>query len=403
MTSGQPSSGRTTSGRTTSGQDAPHQTTPGGASDRGSTLWTLALATALLGFVALPRSRAPASAGSHRGAADASRAPSDSHEGSAARAVARSQDERGRQASTPSEIPAAGWKDIALRVFHDISENRIVSVAAGVTFYVLLAIFPGIAALVSCYGLVADVGTINQHLASLQGVLPSGALDIIGEQVKRITEKGDTTLGVTFFTGLALSIWSANGGMKAVFDALNIVYEEREKRNFFWLNLRSLTFTAGALLFIVFALAAIVVLPVVLNTIGLGEGAWLVALLRWPALLVALLLGLALIYRYGPSRDAPRWRWVTWGSALAALLWLVGSVLFSWYVANFGKYNDTYGSLGAVIGFMTWIWISTIIVLIGAEVNAEMEHQTAHDTTVGRPQPLGTRKARMADTLGHAS
>ena len=191
--------------------------------------------------------------------------------------------------------------------------------------------------------------------------------------------------------------------MKAVFDALNVVYEEKEKRSFIWLNLRSLAFTAGALLFIVLALAAIVVLPAVFTFVGLSEKAWYIALLRWPVLLLAVLGGLALLYRYGPSRDAPRWRWVTWGSAVAAVFWLVASLGFSWYVSNFGKYNETYGSLGAVVGFMTWIWLSTTIVLLGAEINAEMEHQTEADTTVGHPQPLGTRSARMADTVGAAS
>ena len=365
-----------------------------------SAVWTLALAATLVGVAALPYRRGRTQTGT---AADGPRAASPSHSGGEARAVAQKEAERGRQAQTPSDIPRRGWKDIFLRVFHDLSENRIVSVAAGVTFYVLLAIFPAIAALVSCYGLFADVTTINDHLASLQGVMPSGAIEIVGEQVKRIAAKGSGTLGVTFFTGILLSIWSANGGMKAVFDALNIVYEERETRSFVWLNLRSLAFTAGALLFIILALGAIVVIPVLFNTLGLSADAWYLALLRWPALFVAVLGGLALLYRYGPCRDAPRWRWVTWGSAFAAFFWLAGSLGFSWYVANFGKYNDTYGSLGAVIGFMTWIWISTVIVLLGAEVNAEMEHQTAHDTTVGAPQPLGTRRAKMADTVGAAT
>jgi membrane protein len=368
---------------------------------RNSTLWTVALATALLGFVALPRRTGGAATGRAM-PKDPTRRPSPSHAGSDARRVAAREPERGRGARAPSEIPAKGWKDIGLRVFHDVSENNIVSVAAGVTFYVLLAIFPAVAALVSCYGLVADVATINEHLQSLQGVIPSGALDIIGEQVKRIAAKGDTTLGLTFFTGILLSLWSANGGMKAVFSALNIVYEERETRSFVWLNLRSLAFTAGALLFIILALVGIVVVPAAINIVGLSSEAWYIALLRWPVLLAAVLGGLALLYRYGPSRDAPRWRWVTWGSAVAAVGWLATSLGFSWYVANFGKYNETYGSLGAVIGFMTWIWISTTIVLIGAEINAEMEHQTEADTTRGPEQPLGTRDARMADTVGAA-
>ncbi|MGV7030613.1 YihY/virulence factor BrkB family protein [Methylobacterium symbioticum] len=376
-------------------------TEPTAQQDRNGVIWTLALSAALVGLVALPR-RGGRPARPASGTQEAPRETSGSHEGGAARRAARTEADRGRQAESPSEIPAAGWKDIGLRVIHDVSENRLVTVAAGVTFYVLLAIFPATAALVACYGLFADVNEINRHLASLHGILPSGAVDIVGDQVKRIAETRDGTLGLTAVTGILLSLWSANGGVKSVFDALNVVYEEREKRGFIRLNLISLTFTVGALVFILLAFGAIVVLPVLFQTVGLSTDAWYVALLRWPVLLVAVLLALAALYRYGPSRDAPRWRWVTWGSALAAILWLGGSALFSWYVAHFGTYNKTYGSLGAVIGFMTWIWLSTIIVLIGAEVNAEMEHQTARDTTRGRPEPLGRREARMADTVGEA-
>ncbi|GAN50410.1 YihY/virulence factor BrkB family protein [Methylobacterium radiotolerans] len=387
-----------------------------------STVWTLALATALIGLVALPRrpargavgtaadSPVDSSAGSSADRApgrsadrDDARRTSPAHAGREAHAVARAEADRGRRASTPTEIPAKGWKDIALRAYHDIGENRLSLIAAGVTFFTLLAIFPAVAALVSCYGLVADASTINDQLASLQGILPQGALEIVGDQVKRLNEQGNTTLGFSLLISIALSVWSANGGVKHVFDALNLVYNEREKRNFLVLNLVSLAFTAGALLFLLLALAAVVVVPVVLEFVGLGADAWWLALLRWPVLLVAVLLGLALLYRYGPSRDAPRWRWVTPGGALAALLWIVASLLFSWYVAHFGSYNKTYGSLGAAIGFMTWIWLSTMIVLTGAQVNAEMEHQTAEDTTVGAPQPLGTRRARMADTVGAAA
>ena len=276
-------------------------------------------------------------------------------------------------------------------------------VSAGVTFFALLAIFPAVAALVSVYGLVADASTINDQLASLQGIMPQGALDILGDQVKLLDQKGNATLGFSLLVSVALSVWSANGGMKHIFDALNLVYNEREKRNFFVLNLISLAFTAGALAFLILALGAVVVLPVVFEFVGIGKDAWWIALLRWPTLLLAVLGGLATLYRYGPSRDAPRWHWVTGGSAISAVLWLGGSLLFSWYVANFGSYNKTYGSLGAAIGFMTWIWISTIIVLLGAQVNAEMEHQTAEDTTVGKPQPLGTRGAKMADSVGAAA
>ncbi len=382
----------------------PDQARPTVTVERSSMVWTLALATALIGVVALPRrARDDPGRGSKGRPEDDAREPSPSHSGGDAREVARTQADRGRRAAGPTEIPARGWKDIALRTYRDVGENRILLVSAGVTFFALLAIFPAVAALVSCYGLVANASTINDQLASLQGIVPSGALEIVGDQVKRLNEKGDATLGFSLFFGIALSVWSANGGMKHVFDALNLVYNEREQRNFFILNLVSLSFTAGALLFLILALAAVVVLPIVFAFVGLGEDAWWLSLLRWPALLLAVLGGLALLYRYGPSRDAPRWRWVTSGSVLAAVLWLSASLLFSWYVANFGKYNQTYGSLGAAIGFMTWIWLSTTIVLLGAQVNAEIEHQTAEDTTVGEPQPMGTRRAKMADTVGAAA
>jgi len=310
---------------------------------------------------------------------------------------------RGRSADTPTEIPARGWKDILWRTYEEFNKDRVMSVAAGVTYYALLALFPAIAALVSVYGLFADPGTIQDHLNTLSGILPGGALDIIGEQVTRIASQGSGTLGFGFIFGLALSLWSANAGMKAIFDALNIVYGEDEKRSFIKLNLLSLFFTLSAIAFILIALAGIIVLPIVLNFIGLGSGTeWLVSLARWPILLIGVVLGLSLIYRFGPSRDKAEWRWVTPGGIVAAVLWIAVSMLFSWYVANFGSYNETYGSLGAVIGFMTWIWLSTIVVLLGAEINAEMEHQTAKDTTEGIDQPMGVRGAEMADTVGVA-
>ncbi len=322
-----------------------------------------------------------------------------SHQGKDAKRVADAEGDSGRKASTPSEIPAKGWKAIAMRVFGKFGSDRVLLVAAGVTFYAILALFPAIGALVSIYGLIADPGTINDQLANLKGVLPDGALDIIGGQVKRIAAKGGGTLGLTAAFGILVSVWSANGGVKAIFDALNIVYGETEKRNFIWLNLRSLTFTAGALLFVIVALGAIVVVPAVLAFLGLGGTASYIALLRWPLMLLVVLGSLALLYRYGPSRDPAKWRWVTWGSAVAAFLWIVVSGLFSWYVSSFGNYNETYGSLGAAIGFMTWIWISTTIVMLGAELNAEMEHQTVEDTTSGKPEALGARQARVADTV----
>jgi membrane protein len=310
---------------------------------------------------------------------------------------------RGRSADNPAEIPAQGWKDILWRTYEEFNKDRILSVAAGVTYYALLAVFPAIAALVSIYGLFADPATIQEHLSAMSGVLPGGALEIIGEQVSRISSQGGGALGFGFIFGLVLSLWSANAGMKAVFDALNIVYDEEEKRSFVKLNLMSLSFTLGAIFFIILAIIGIIVLPIVLNFIGMGSGTeWLLSLARWPVLLIGVVFALSLIYRFGPSRDKAEWRWVTPGGVVAAVLWLAVSMLFSWYVANFGSYNETYGSLGAVIGFMTWIWLSSTVVLLGAEINAEMEHQTAKDTTEGSHQPIGARGAQMADTVGVA-
>jgi membrane protein len=382
----------------------PTSSTP--ANQTASTLWTVFLGTALLGLVALPKHRAgPPVPRPVRTTAEklGPEGGSVSHEGAAAEQLAEREPGRGRKAVTPSEIPAKGWKDIALRLYGEFNNDRILLVAAGVTFYAILALFPAVAALVSIYGAVADPSTINTHLNDLRGILPDGAIDIVGGQVKRLTEKGSGTLGLTAVISILISLWSANGGVKAIFDALNIAYEEEEKRSFIWLNLQSLAFTAGALLFVVLALTGIVVVPAVLQVLGLDEKAWYVALLRFPALLLLVIGTLAVLYRYGPSRRKPKWRWVTWGSVVAGVLWLIVSGLFSWYVANFGSYNETYGSLGAAIGFMTWIWLSTTVVLLGAELNAEMEHQTARDTTVGRHKPLGTRQARMADTVAASS
>jgi membrane protein len=313
-------------------------------------------------------------------------------------------DDRGRSATSPSEIPAKGWKDVLLRVYRNIGDHRVLALAAGTTYYSILAIFPAIAALVAIYGLFSDPGSIAQQLDQAAGFVPGGAIDVAREQLTRVASKGSQTLGVTFAIGLAVSLWSANAAMKALFDTLNIVYGEEEKRGFLKLNAMSLTFTLAAIGFVVLALGAVVILPIVLDYLWLSSFAdLLVRIGRWPAMFAVLALALACIYRFGPSREAPRWRWITWGSAAATILWLAASGLFSWYAASFGSFNETYGSLGAAIGFMTWLWLSAIVILLGAELNAEMEHQTAHDTTTGAPQPQGARGARMADTVGAAS
>ena len=310
---------------------------------------------------------------------------------------------RGRRAVAPWQIPWQGWKDILWRVYASINDNRLLAVAAGVVFYSLLAIFPAVAAFVSLYGLIADASTIDTHLSLASGIFPAGAVEILHEQITKVAAKGDAKLSLGFVTGLAVALWSANAGMKAIIDALNVVYDEKEKRSFVKLNLVSLLFTLIAILSLMIALAAVVIAPIMFSVIGLSSFFSLaIVVLRWPLLLVLAAVGLAAIYRFGPSRREARWQWLTVGSAAAAIAWLIGSVLFSWYIAHFGAYNATYGSLGAAVGMMMWMWISAIVILLGGELNAEIEHQTARDLTVGSEKPLGLRGAVMADTIGAA-
>ena len=271
--------------------------------------------------------------------------------------------------------------------------------AAGVTFYVLLALFPAIASLISVYGLFTDPASLREQLNGMQGLIPGGGLDIIREQVTALTGSGGKALGLGAIVGVLTSLWSTNAGMKSLFDALNVVYHEHEDRGFVRLTLTSFAFTLGAIAFVILALLAVVALPIVLNLVALGSVAdALLQLARWPVMVVVVGLALTLIYRYGPSRKQARWQWVSWGGAAAAIGWVVVSLAFSYYVAHFGSYNKTYGSLGAAIGFMTWIWISSIVVLMGAELNAELEQQTGRDSTVGPEKPQGERGAFKADT-----
>jgi membrane protein len=229
-------------------------------------------------------------------------------------------------------------------------------------------------------------------------------MEILQEQVDRIVSKGGTKLGLASLFGLLFALWSANGGIKAIMDALNVIYDEHEKRGFFKLNLVSLMFTLGAILAILMAIGSIVVLPLLFGFVGLGGlSEMLLRVLRWPALLVLIMFGLAVLYRFGPSREKPRWQWLSVGAVFAAVAWLVSSGLLSWYLENFANYDATYGSLGAAIGLMMWMWISAIVILFGAELNSEIEHQTARDSTTGGEKPLGARGAAMADTVGEAA
>jgi membrane protein len=294
-----------------------------------------------------------------------------------------SQPGQARHFRNPFQIPWAGWKDILWRTYARTGEDRLLATAGGVVFFGLLAVFPAITALVSCYGLFANPSTIGANLQTLALMLPAGAIQIVQDQISRVLSKGNTQLGATFLFGLGLAIWSANAGVKSVIDALNVAYEEREKRGFLELNLISLTLTIGGIVALLLMVGAVVAFPLALDHIGLApDSRLIVSLARWPLLLVVLVVALGVLYRFGPSRRASRWEWLSAGTLAAALLWIAGSSLLSWYLSNFANYDATYGSLGAAIGLMMWMWMSAIIVLAGAELNSEIEHQAAPDATV---------------------
>lgn len=273
------------------------------------------------------------------------------------------------------------WFSVLRATCAEITADRVLAVGAGVTFYALLGIFPALTAFVSFYGLFADRATAAAHVANLAGVLPGDAVAFIGDQMQRIAGGSETGLGIAAAASLALAMWSANAGTKAMIEALNIAYDVEESRSFIVLNAQSLVFTAGVLTTVLILIGAVAVIPAVLQLIVVGSVAdWLLWAGRWPFVVSVLLIGLAVLYRYGPDRPAVKWRWITPGSAVATLALLAFSMLFSWYAANFGNYNETYGSLSAVIVFLTWLWVSSVIVICGAELNAEVER--AASTTI---------------------
>ncbi|MBZ7927630.1 YihY/virulence factor BrkB family protein (plasmid) [Ensifer adhaerens] len=269
-------------------------------------------------------------------------------------------------------------KEILFRVASQVSEDKVTLVAAGVTFYVLLAVFPALTSLVSIYGLVSDPSAIGGQLANLSDVLPSQSLQLVSQQLESLVSQKASSLSFGFIAGLLVALWSARNGVASLFEAINIAYDETEERSFIRLTLLSLFFTLAGLVFLALLIALIAVMPAILATLYLD--AWVEGLakfLRWPLLLLLVGVGITLIYRYGPDREPQKSRWFTWGAAIATICWLPVSLLFSFYVDNFADYNATYGTMGALIGFMLWIWVSTIIILVGAELNAELEQTTS--------------------------
>ncbi|HYI61264.1 MAG TPA: YihY/virulence factor BrkB family protein [Acidimicrobiales bacterium] len=310
---------------------------------------------------------------------------------------------RGREADRPQDVPARGWRDILLRTKEEVKGDSVVLLAAGVAFYALLSLVPGLVALVSIYGLVADPADIDRQVGDLLSAAPAEVRDLVSEQLGSITDGSRGGLGVAAVVGVLVALWSASSGMKHLITAINTAYDEEESRGFLKVRGLALALTVGAMAFLVVALGLIAVLPAALAETSLGGAARVaVSVLRWPLLGLGLLAGLAILYRWAPDRDNARWAWTAPGTIFATVAWVVASIAFSIYTANFGSYGETYGSLGAVVVVMLWLLISALVVVVGAEVNAEAERQTRRDTTAGRPKPLGRRQAVAADTVGGA-
>lgn len=306
----------------------------------------------------------------------------------------------GRTADRPAAIPRAGWWDVLKRVWHDIGHYELSVVAAGIAFNEFFALFPALVAAISLYGLVADPDTVQAQMRALAGFLPGDVQTLVRDQLHGLATTSGGALGWSLALSVLVALWGATRGVKGLISGLNIVHGEDESRGAVRYNLTALGLTLAAILFGLVALALIAALPALDHLLPLGEvGRAVASALRWPLLALFVLAGLAVVYRYGPSRDQPRWRWVSWGAVIATILWLVGSGLFSLYVSRFGNFNETYGSMAAVAVTLLWFQLTSFAVLLGAVVNAELEHQTVRDTTVGPERPMGQRGAKMADTV----
>jgi membrane protein len=310
-------------------------------------------------------------------------------------------DDRGRGADAPQEIPAKGWMDIAKRTAKEVKQDQVPLLSAGVAFYSLLALFPAIIAGVSIYGLVADPATVRDQIAKLTETLSPETATLVGEQLKQVTSGAGGALGVATVVGILTALWSASSGMKALITGVNLAYDETETRKFVKLRGLALLLTLGAMVLMGIALATIVGYPPIADNLPTVLR-WVLAIVRFVILGGLLVVGLAVLYRYAPDRDKPKWTWVSGGSGIATLLWVLATVGFSLYANFFGNYNKTYGALAGVIILMFWLFLSAFVVLVGAELNTEMELQTAKDTTAGPTKPMGDRDAHAADHVAEA-
>jgi membrane protein len=308
---------------------------------------------------------------------------------------------RGRDATRPGTIPARGWLDVLIRVRREIGADNLSIVAAGVAFYVMLSIFPALVAAVTIYGLVADPSQVGAVVANLSGVLPPSAVSLVEDQLHSLVQSSPSTLGWGALLSVLVALWSATKGAKALLTGVNLAYDEAETRNFFKFQGISLLFTVGFIVVGTLSIGLIAVLPNLLDRLPLGPTGTVVAFVaQWLVLLGLILGALSMVYRFGPARADARWRWITLGSFIAGGLWIAASGLFSWYATRFASFNETYGALASVVVLLLWLQITFFLVLLGAELNAELEHQTAIDSTTGPPKPMGRRGAVVADTLG---
>ncbi len=313
-------------------------------------------------------------------------------------------DPHGRTAEHPKQIPQRGWRDIVARVWQNLGRDNASLVAAGIGLNALLAVFPGLAVVISVYGMFSSPQEVANDLRPFLGVLPGDAAKLLLYQLQSMTTPADSTLGFGAVAASLVALWNSRQGMSALMTATNIAYNEPERRSFLRQIALSLAFSAGAMVIFVVMLVTGVAVPLVLRAVPIGQYATTALLVfRWVLLWLFAGLSLSIAYHYAPDRQPPKWRWVTWGSVIAATLWLLGSLAFAAYVQNFGSYGKTYGALGGVIVLLMWFYLAGFTIVLGAEINAEMEHQTAVDTTEGPPAPMGHRGAYVADTLGRAA